>query len=289
MMSRIENISTATEQNCLTAHGTPSQNAVADWVGRELDHPLRDSQEELSECQVAGDPDDVVQVFPLRHVNSVQELQEIAVLVRSELDIRQFMSYDRLRVVVYRGTAAQAKAAEWLLRQLDMPESGTKALKGQEFPESTPADGIKLFFLNPDHSVQQFQELVNVVRSISDMRFAFTYNSRRALAVRGTSDQITLVGWLLNHLENSGPGPDASPEYRVADTRTPDNVVRVLHLPQTLSDQSFQAAAQNLRITSQARWLFTYAPDRVVAVRGTASQIALVEQLAEQGNQPVIK
>ena len=65
--------------------------------------------------------DMVVQVFYLKNVTKVQELQEIATAVRSVTDIRRLFTYNAQNAVLVRGTRDQVALAEKLIRDLDKP------------------------------------------------------------------------------------------------------------------------------------------------------------------------
>ena len=62
-------------------------------------------------------------------------------------------------------------------------------------------DIVRVFYLKHANSPQQLQEVVTLVRSIADVRRLYTYNELRAFAARGTADQIALVAWLVEQLD----------------------------------------------------------------------------------------
>ena len=60
---------------------------------------------------------------------------------------------------------------------------------------------VKVFYLKNVTSVQEFQEIVTAVRSITDIRRMFTYNAQNAIVVRGTPDQVALAEKLFHDLD----------------------------------------------------------------------------------------
>lgn len=60
---------------------------------------------------------------------------------------------------------------------------------------------VKVFYLKNITSVQEFQEIVTAVRSVTDIRRMFTYNAQNAVMARGTPDQIALAEKLFNDLD----------------------------------------------------------------------------------------
>src|SRR5271166_197453 len=67
--------------------------------------------------------DEVVKVFYLKNVTSVQEFQEIVTAVRSVTDIRRMFTYAAQNAVMARGTVDQINLAEKLFHDLDKPKS----------------------------------------------------------------------------------------------------------------------------------------------------------------------
>ena len=67
--------------------------------------------------------ENVVRVFYLNNINSVQELQEIVTTVRSTLEVRRMFTYNPQNAIVVRGTLDQVLLVEKLLADLDKPKS----------------------------------------------------------------------------------------------------------------------------------------------------------------------
>lgn len=66
--------------------------------------------------------DNVVKVFYLQNITSVQELNEIATSVRSVTEIRRLYTYNAQNAVIARGTVDQVALVEKLLTDLDKPK-----------------------------------------------------------------------------------------------------------------------------------------------------------------------
>lgn len=62
---------------------------------------------------------------------------------------------------------------------------------------------VKVFYLKNVTSVQEFQEVVTAVRSVTDIRRMFTYNAQNAVMARGTVDQINLAEKLFHDLDKA--------------------------------------------------------------------------------------
>jgi general secretion pathway protein D len=60
---------------------------------------------------------------------------------------------------------------------------------------------VKTFYLTNVTSVQEFQEIATAIRTLTDIRRAFTYNAQKALVVRGTTDAVALAEKLVHDLD----------------------------------------------------------------------------------------
>jgi len=59
----------------------------------------------------------------------------------------------------------------------------------------------KVFYMPNASSVQEFQEIANAIRTVTEIRHLFTVNGGRALIVRATADQVALVEKLVHDLD----------------------------------------------------------------------------------------
>lgn len=227
-------------------------------------------------CGVSGQsPDSRDRVFFLTHTATVQQFQEVATVIRTIADIREAAVDNDQKSVTVHAAAGQIAMAEWLFNELDTQTVQASVPHQYLVPGSTD-DVVRLFYLAQTPTVQDFQEVATVVRTIAGFKRAFTYNEPRAYVVRGTAAQIGLAEWLLKRLDPATPL--SSGEYRMPGTN--DDVVQVLHLTNTPNVQDFQKAAVAIREATQIKAVFTYNAPRAVALRGTADQIVLAEKLA---------
>jgi general secretion pathway protein D len=60
---------------------------------------------------------------------------------------------------------------------------------------------VKVFYVTNATSVQEFQEIATAVRTVAEIRRVFTYNSQKALIVRGTADAVALTEALIHDLD----------------------------------------------------------------------------------------
>lgn len=99
----------------------------------------------------------------------------------------------------------------------------------------------------------------------------FTYNGPRAVAIRDDGDKIALAEWVFKRLEE-GSKSSSETQHRVSPTSSES--IRVFFLPPATTAQGLQEIAGRLRNYTSNRNVFTYGDHAVIAIRGTAGEIA---------------
>jgi hypothetical protein len=105
--------------------------------------------------------------------------------------------------MVLRGTADQLALAEWLFNEIDKPANTRASLESPLYKYQTPGDNddsVRVFYLLRA-SDQSFQDIAKAVRAATNVRRAFALNGARALALRGTGEQIALGARLITDLD----------------------------------------------------------------------------------------
>jgi hypothetical protein len=241
----------------------------------------------------------VVHVFYLTNTATIQNFQEAATAIRTISNLRWAFTYNASRALVIRGTAEQIAFAGWLTGQLDAPAPPASSSPDYLLPRTgggfTGAgyDTVaRVFHSSPAATLQDLQELATAIRTITDLRLAFTYSPSRILLVRGTADQIELAEWTLQQLDKPAIGPStvqassSSASYEFNTSYDRDNIVRVFYLPQTATIPEFQQVATRIRTTANFRRAFTYNAPRAMVVRGTIDQVATAERMVNDLNRP---
>jgi hypothetical protein len=224
--------------------------------------------------------DQLDRTFYLTHTATTQQFQEVATVIRTIADIKQISTDNDQKSVTIHATAPQIAMAEWLFNELDSPLA-QPAVPHEYRTPGTGDDVVRVFYLITAPTVQDFQEIATLIRTITDIQRVFTYNARNALTVRGTDAQMALAEWLVKEIV---PDPPSSAHQR--EMAGNDDVVKVLRLPHTATVQDFQKAATQIRGATQIKKVFTYNRLRAAAFRGTADQIALAERMAQELDKP---
>jgi hypothetical protein len=224
--------------------------------------------------------DDVVGVFYVTHANTPQQLQEIATTIRSVAGIRRLFVYSPRFAVAIRGTNQQMALATWLVNQLNQP-ANVAAPEPHEYKLSGD-DAARVFELKYPQNPQQLQQFATLIRAVGDVQRLFVCNVRRALALRGSAEQISLATWLVNELDkpvNGSATPDSAGTHEYQLSSGSKNVVRIFYLS---SSQDQQKLVNHLRGTTGIPRMFVYGPIFALAVRGTAGQLATAERALEE-------
>ena len=181
-----------------------------------------------------------------------------------------------------RGTPDQVALAEWLVNELDGTSPGSNPARREYRPPGAGDDVVQIFYLRNMETARDLQEAATVVRSIAEIRRLIVYNTRSAVTVRGTKDQVALAAWLFQELDRpSNPQPSQADQYNLRDG---GDIVRVFFLKHAQTERDFQQFAVQFRSASQIRHVLTYDPSRALAVRGTPAQIALAVRLIDEGD-----
>jgi hypothetical protein len=251
-----------------------------------------------------SDADLVTRVFYPTRLNAPQDLQELVNLIRTLTDTQRMFPDATRESIVLRGTAALADAAEWLFRELDKPAEDHDSGKHEY---RAPGDNdlvTRIFYPAHIKTAQGLQELVNLIRTITDTQRMFHHSGQQAIALRGTAGQAAMVEWLVNALDIPQDGPPATQRRPSATYPYPepakllpsgaknpawapgDTVVRVFYLAHTGTSQGVQEAVNTIRTVADIGRAFPYSAPKAVVTRGTASQDALAEWLLNELDAP---
>jgi hypothetical protein len=276
----------ASEQS-LALHGTAEQVTLAEWLFTNLDKstdvPPSGAKHEY---RMSNTADDVVRLFFLKNPEIPTGVQEIATAVRSLVDVRQMLTYNELRAVAVRGTEEQIRAVEFVFNAMDKPAiqpgQNLQCFASPEYHmRDPPFNTVRVFYLPNTKTVRDFQEVVTLVRSISYLRYAFTYNAADAVAVRGTDDQMAVAKWLFENLDAAlATAYGINDEHRVSPST--DEFIRVIYPTHPTTPERIQQTAIQIRTKAGIRNLFAHNATRAIVVRDTAENLALAARLIQE-------
>ncbi len=271
-----------TDHHTLTISGTEGQIIAAEWLLAEIDRPTatpgdkpRASSVFHSDTTVGDD----IRVFYVPGDTSVQHLNEAAVVIRSTVEIRLLFTYSQVGGIVVRGTPEQLKAAEWIWTALatDKPVAGTEEFRAN-LQGGQPV--LRAYRMPMEWSGQQLSEASTMMRSLLELRRLFVYNRTRTIITRGDEAIITAMNWLVvETMRPASPHLTESEPFRMEDPRQ-EGLVRVFRLPAAKYDEAgLQRVALDVRKQTLIRRAFTFNASRMIALRGTETQIEQARQI----------
>ncbi|HTP86355.1 MAG TPA: hypothetical protein VMJ34_05380 [Bryobacteraceae bacterium] len=197
---------TSTRQEAVITRGRPGDLALADWICTELTaasaQPAPQSVS-MSEYAVAVKADHgvkgdaFVRVYTLPNFEWPYGLQEVITTVRSLAYLAHLYVDATGRAVTARGNREQLALADWLFRELDRAASQPEPHRVESRQYKTGDELVRLFFLMRNVTPEQVEALALRIRTSTQMTTIFTVNSLRAIAMRGTPEQIAEAGRLI--------------------------------------------------------------------------------------------
>ena len=230
--------------------------------------------------------------FAFSSDRNAQEMNETATVIHVITDGTSVAPDMTKRTVTVKGPADQVAIGTWLFETLEGPAPTVPAAQ-QDFNSPVKEyrlsgdEAIRVFYMPAVNSEREFQEILTLARSTSELRRLFSDNRVKAAILRGPREQIDLSQWLLTELASASRQQPASTlsmhEYPlpVRADWTPALVdsVRIYYLPGIATLQDFQELLTTVRFVADIRQLFGYSTARAAAARGSKEQLAMVDWL----------
>jgi hypothetical protein len=225
--------------------------------------------------------ENTMRVFYPGQVASDQAFAEVLTAVRTITDIRYVNPYTSHKAVVMRGNAEQIEFAEWLIAEMNRdapqqtyvyPKSGLEKERGE--------NQARVFRYTRAKDAQEFNEVQTMIRTLTDTRRVYPYIGKRAIALRGSEEQIDMTVWILAQLNKELPlaQKSVSSDY----VNQAGEVTRMFYFPSGMSEKEFKDTATAIRIATGIRRVYPFPSARTIALRGTAVQVAQASALAGQ-------
>ncbi len=297
----IQRIAADNDHSAITVSGTATQLTLAEWVFQKLDQTADARPSSPAQYEVAGAPNPAVRVFYLANISTPQQVQELVNSIRGISEIQRITAYNPLGAIILRGSAKQVALAEWLVGQIDQPEppSGAPARSPSAYayqpqPEYPHDVGVaaRVFFLANARKPQDVQEVINTIRSVTEIQRITAFNRESAIVLRGSDEAAALAEWLISRLDKPpGPQPAAAFEYQMpgtSDYQTPNRtpIVEVFYLANVVTPQAIQELVNSIRSLTHIQRLTAYNGPRAIIARGSGDQIAQATQLVQERDKP---
>jgi hypothetical protein len=88
------------------------------------------------------------------------------------------------------------------VNQLDQP-AHEQSSAPDEYRAPVVGDGnvVRIFYLTHTATVEDFQTIATQIRKETSIRRVYTYNAPRALALRGTANQMAIAEHMIKNLD----------------------------------------------------------------------------------------
>lgn len=138
----------------------------------------------------------------------------------------------------------------------------------------------RVFSYAADATPQNVQEIVNAVRTITDIDQIYIEDQARTFVAKGTADQLALAAWLVEWLQTEGG--NGVQQYTIPGTaddprRGFGNQVRIFYVAGLPNPQAMQELVNALRVVVDAPKVYQYWKSHAIAMRLTPDQAALSE------------
>lgn len=228
-----------------------------------------------------------MQLLYLAHSESRLNLLEVMTAIRTITELRYVYPYHPRKAVAVRGTPAQIELMEWMAAQLDPRAGAPPTPNSYDVPDGT-ADVVRVRHLVHSGTPQKLQEVMTLIRTMTDIRRVFPVQSRSAISWRGTADQIRLVEWLTRELDqpDDAPLPLNTTEHQTAANDGSGELVRLFFLAQAGAPRDLGEAMTLMRVLTEMRRAFPCQARSALGFRGTPEQMRLGEWLVKMLEKP---
>jgi len=241
-------------------------------------------QSALDQC-LAKTPGDqgVARVFYVPEAATDVSVRELFYAIQTTTEVRWALRCTGVRAISVRGTDDQLAATDWLIREVYSSGAGPQTPAGPYNLSNTSTPVVRLFRLQRLESQQQLVDMVNLLRTVTELQRIVQVNTEKIIIVRGDADRVAMAEWLVDELDQS---PQNFPrQYEIEDQWAP--VARILPLPQVQDTMAAFEVVNLIRTISELqRVALLSAGTKTVAVRGTAERVALADWLVKQLDNP---
>ncbi len=179
---------------------TAEQAAATEWLLQLLDQPpVLSSDSGFPELRVFAYPfpdlpgmrgNTAMRVFYPAHTMTPQAIQEAVNAIRSVAEVQRIVAVERQPAIALRGTPDEAALSEWILSELDQPAVTSSS---HNYSSGFLGGVAAVLHLGPAAAGQTPQEVVAGIKSATGLLRVTFCSLPRALAVRGTADQVAMA------------------------------------------------------------------------------------------------
>ena len=225
-VGKISTVSIDRAAATLTATGSADQIALAEWLVPRLDAPPPGPQN----YAVAGNPNDLVAVYPITQFKTPVDVQETLTTLRTALDVRYVYAITPAKIIALRGTENVIAMAMFLLPKLDHAPQAKQNGAASHFHSDVSvrgADTLSTYGLSYCVGVRCTQEMITVLRTVLDLQKIYQVTAPAMLSMFASQSDIQTAEWLISTLDREKP-PAGSTELKLPGGK--DDLVHVFFL-----------------------------------------------------------
>ncbi len=238
-------------------------------------------------CSFVHAQSQTTQTFHFPATDGVAAMQSTVNALRSVLELTNVAFDPAAQTTTVVATPGDIALAEWLFTEMELPAlSPGDTLRVDQNPgPSGPSDRLFVYRLANMNSVemvnqlQGFQNVVNLVRVLPQLSKVFPRAPNFAIAVRGSEDQLALVTWLLQQLDQPIAVPGAKADQKFQSNVAGSSDVRVLYFAHALTEAQQMPVINAVRTVPELTRVFPATSKGALAVAGSADRVAMAEWL----------
>lgn len=142
---------------------------------------------------------------------------------------------------------------------------------------SSGSTSSQTFQLTGGESPQSFLEIINIVRSVAEIRQLTGDASRLTISAQGTVDQLSMASWLIGELDH--PARTGAPTY--ISPGGVDNMVRIYYPAHVESPQQLQELVNVARATTDVARVAVLNSANAMVVAGQQTRVALSDWIVK--------
>ena len=194
-IGEIRDLTTDAAPRTMNVRGDPAQAALAEWLFSKLDRDAAGgATADITPLDYRPETggDDLVRVFYFQAPMPHADVNELATVIRSILDLRHAFVSNAAGAFAVRGTQERMDAAKWLFDALQQ-RGGTS----YRINDAAGHNTIRVFALAETVSKPELQSMAAEVRMTTLIKRIYGYYPRRAIAMRGTYAQTEQAAGLI--------------------------------------------------------------------------------------------
>ena len=189
------------------------------------------------------------------------------------------------------GTPAQLAYFEWVATRLDVdPQTQpVHAVVGDHLMAGNAGDIVRIFRIAHASSLQQFQEMATVIRSITEVRYLYSSWTSGSIIIRGIPAYVDLGQWLADRLDRTGAELDYnSHQYDLpASTATlaPRDSplhVTVFRVANAATIRDFQEVVTAVRSITEIRGVISFGTTATIVIRSSTADAEVAGWVLQQ-------